>query len=57
MEAREQQRSRAKEKGDGSRKPYEKPACLSEKIFETTALACGKTPGEGGLCIGAPAGS
>ena len=38
----------------GIRKPYVKPACVSEQIFETTALACGKQPGRGGACIGAP---
>ena len=31
-------------------KPYTKPACVSEQIFETTALACGKQPGRGGAC-------
>jgi hypothetical protein len=36
------------------KKPYVKPACVSEEIFETTALACGKQPGRGGACIGAP---
>lgn len=36
------------------KKPYVKPACVSEQIFETTALACGKTPGRGGACVGAP---
>jgi hypothetical protein len=36
------------------RKPYVKPAILSEEIFETTALACGKRPGGGGFCSGAP---
>jgi hypothetical protein len=57
MESEERRRSRQSKRVEGARQPYEKPACLSEKIFETTALACGKTPGEGGLCIGAPAGS
>ena len=38
----------------GPKKPYTKPACVSEEIFETSALACGKTPGSGGACIGAP---
>jgi hypothetical protein len=38
----------------GQKKPYVKPACVSEEIFETTALACGKQPGRGGACIGAP---
>jgi hypothetical protein len=36
------------------RKPYVRPACLSEQIFEATALACGKLPGGGGFCSGAP---
>ncbi len=36
------------------RKAYVKPAVISEQIFETTALACGKQPGRGGACIGAP---
>ncbi|HWQ02968.1 MAG TPA: hypothetical protein VNL38_00665 [Candidatus Nitrosotenuis sp.] len=36
------------------RKPYVKPACLSEQIFEATALACGKLPGGGGFCSSAP---
>ena len=40
--------------GTSRRKPYVKPLCLSEKIFETTALACGKLPAAGGLCSGAP---
>jgi len=36
------------------RKPYEKPQIVSEPIYETVALACGKLPGQGGTCIGAP---
>lgn len=36
------------------KKKYQKPAIASEQIFETTALACGKRPGTGGACIGAP---
>lgn len=27
---------------DSQKKPYEKPAVVSESIFETNALACGK---------------
>lgn len=27
---------------NGAKKPYEKPAVVSEKVFETSALACGK---------------
>jgi hypothetical protein len=30
--------------------PYEAPRVLSEAIFETTALACGKRPMGGGKC-------
>ena len=40
--------------GTSRRKPYVKPQCLSEKIFETTALACGKLPAGSGLCGAAP---
>lgn len=42
------------EKEKPSKKPYAKPACVSEQIFETTALACGKQPGRGGACSAAP---
>ncbi len=40
--------------GTSKRKPYVKPQFISEKIFETTALACGKLPAGSGLCAGAP---
>ncbi len=36
------------------KKPYTKPSVASEPIYETLALACGKHPGQGGICIGAP---
>jgi len=36
------------------KKPYVKPSCISEPIYETLALACGKRPGQGGSCHGAP---
>ena len=36
------------------KRPYEAPAIVSEQIFETTALACGKVPAQGGKCIGRP---
>ena len=49
----EEQRTE-KQRGKKPKKPYRKPACVSEQIFETTALACGKQPGRGGACIGAP---
>jgi hypothetical protein len=32
------------------KRPYEAPAIASEQIFETTALACGKKPAQGGKC-------
>jgi hypothetical protein len=49
-------RKPAKPPADAPRKRrrYEKPCLATEKIFEATALACGKTPGRGGLCLGAP---
>jgi hypothetical protein len=48
-------RDATKAKGSKKRrKPYVKPACLSEQIFETTALACGKRPGRGGACNAVP---
>jgi hypothetical protein len=37
-----------------ARRPYEPPAIVSEQIFETTALACGKRPAEGGKCNSRP---
>lgn len=36
------------------KKPYAKPGVQSEPIYETLALACGKLPGQGGVCNGAP---
>jgi len=38
----------------GSKKPYAKPSVVSEPIYETLALACGKLPGQGGSCNAAP---
>jgi len=43
-----------KEGSEAVKKPYVKPACVSEPIYETLALACGKMPGMGGFCNGAP---
>ena len=37
-----------------ARRPYEPPAIVSEQIFETTALACGKLPAQGGKCNARP---
>lgn len=39
---------------EGGKKIYEKPSVTSEPIYETLALACGKLPGQGASCIGAP---
>lgn len=36
------------------RKPYEKPQIVSEPIYETMALACGKVPGQSSQCNAAP---
>ena len=33
-----------------ARKPYVKPAFRSERVFETTALTCGKTISTEGQC-------
>jgi hypothetical protein len=38
----------------GRKKPYVKPRCVSEPIYETLALACGKLPGQGAVCHAAP---
>lgn len=38
----------------GAKKPYTKPSVVSEPIYETLALACGKHPGQGRACRGAP---
>jgi hypothetical protein len=38
----------------GAKKPYAKPSVTSEPIYETLALACGKLPGQGGVCNAAP---
>ena len=36
------------------KRPYEAPTIVSEQIFETTALACGKLPAQGGKCNARP---
>ena len=46
------EKTKAPDPGTG-KKPYSKPAVQSEPIYETLALACGKTPGQGGNCRGA----
>jgi hypothetical protein len=44
-------------KEEGKKKPYSKPACVSEEIFETTALGCGKKYGQGAQCNATPSAS
>jgi len=39
---------------DQGKKAYTKPSVESEPIYETLALACGKLPGQGGVCNAAP---
>jgi len=43
-----------KQEEKARKKPYCKPGLVSEKIYETVALACGKLPGQGGFCNAAP---
>jgi hypothetical protein len=38
----------------GPKKPYVKPEIVSEPIYETMALACGKVPGQSSQCNAAP---
>ena len=38
------------ETGGRGKKPYQKPARRREKVFETTAIACGKVGGTQGPC-------
>ena len=44
----------APKKNPRVKKPYVKPQFISEPIYETLALACGKLPGGGRSCRGAP---
>ena len=39
------------EKPPRERLPYEPPAVISEEVFETLALSCGK---DGPICLGQP---
>jgi hypothetical protein len=50
----EQSRTNGERKGASGKKPYMKPACVSEPIYETLALACGKMPGQQGICHAVP---
>jgi len=46
--------ARADGKHAKKKRAYVKPQCVSEPIYETLALACGKLPGQGGVCNAAP---
>jgi hypothetical protein len=52
--AEDRKTSSSKPAAPGAKKPYSKPSVTSEPIYETLALACGKLPGQGGLCNAAP---
>jgi len=43
--------------GQGGKRKYEPPEILSQEVFETTALACGKVPPKGGRCGAKPSAS
>ena len=36
------------------KKPYARPSVVSEPIYETMALACGKLPGQSAVCNAVP---
>jgi hypothetical protein len=40
----------ASDRQQGKRK-YDPPEIVSQEVFETTALACGKLPSQGGACV------
>ena len=50
----QQEGSRGQEVTPPKKKPYVKPEVVSEPIYETMALACGKLPGQSFQCNGAP---
>ncbi len=48
------ERKRESGAGQSGKRKYEAPEILSQKVFETTALACGKLPAGGGKCNSKP---
>lgn len=46
------ERIRESDAGQSGKRKYEPPEILSQEVFETTALACGKLPSQGGKCSG-----
>jgi hypothetical protein len=51
---REQKTLQMTKRKPAGKKRYVKPACTSETIYETLALACGKLAGQGGSCNSVP---
>ena len=47
------ERKRESSAGQSGKRKYEPPEILSQEVFETTALACGKSAGGGAACRGA----
>jgi len=41
---------RESDTGQSGKRKYEPPEILSQEVFETTALACGKIANQGGPC-------
>ena len=44
------ERVRGSDASQGGKRKYEPPEILSQEVFETTALACGKLPAQSGKC-------
>jgi hypothetical protein len=49
MDKREERRQEP-HAGQSGKRTYEPPEILSQEVFETTALQCGKKPGQTGGC-------
>jgi len=47
VEKRDERETRS---GESGKRKYEPPEILSQEVFETTALACGKRPGQSKAC-------
>lgn len=46
----EQRSEREATPHEGGKRTYEPPTIVSQEVFETTALACGKRPGQSRAC-------
>jgi hypothetical protein len=46
-----EQRTERDRRPESGKRKYEPPEILSQEVFETTALACGKKPGGPGACM------